>query len=329
MGLTNNPPATPQGPSPAAGWERSVRAKVAGGTHARGLTKELRIGSTRARHDPPLSEIERVVRVALAEDFGGGDVTTNGTAGADTRCRARLLLKETGVVCGLPAARAVFLALDPTADFRALVSDGDRCDAEPTVVAEVVGLARSVLTGERTALNLLGRLSGVATRTARYVEAVTGTGAKILDTRKTTPGLRALEKYAVRCGGGVNHRFGLDGGILVKDNHLVVAGGIPSAVRRLRAAGTQGLPIEVEADTLAQVDEALAVGVDRILLDNMSLDELREAVARVSGRAVLEASGGVSLETVRPIAETGVDFVSVGGLTHSAPSLDVSLEVLQ
>jgi nicotinate-nucleotide pyrophosphorylase (carboxylating) len=306
-----------------------VSATLSGGSRASGVKKEVGTESARARHDPPLAEIERVVRAALAEDVGAGDVTTNGTAGADIRCRARLLLKEAGVACGLPAARAVFLALDPAADFRAVVSDGDRCDAEPTVVAEVVGLARSVLTGERTALNLLGRLSGVATRTARYVEAIAGTGATILDTRKTTSGLRALEKYAVRCGGGVNHRFGLDDGILVKDNHLVVAGGISSAVRRLRAAGTQGLAIEVEADTLAQVDEALAAGVDRILLDNMSPEELREAVARVRGRAVLEASGGVSLDTVRLIAETGVDFVSVGALTHSAPSLDVSLEVLQ
>jgi nicotinate-nucleotide pyrophosphorylase (carboxylating) len=285
-------------------------------------------GKEQNRHEPPLAEIERVARAALAEDVGAGDVTTLGAIGAEARCRARLLLKEPGVVCGLPAAEMVFLALDPEAGFEPLAADGDHRDGDRTVVAEVAGLTRSVLTGERTALNLLGRLSGIATRTARYVNAVAGTGATILDTRKTTPGLRALEKYAVRCGGGANHRFGLDDGILVKDNHLAAAGGISNAVRRLRAAGTRGLPIEVETDTLDQVDEALEAGADRILLDNMAPAELREAVARVAGRALLEASGGVSLETVRAIAETGVDFVSVGALTHSARSLDVSLEVL-
>jgi len=285
-------------------------------------------GKEQNRHDPPRAEIEWVARAALAEDVGAGDVTTLGAIGAEARCRARLLLKEPGVGCGLPAAEMAFLALDPEAEFEPLAADGDHCDGDRTVVAEVVGLTRSVLTSERTALNLLGRLSGIATRTARYVDAVAGTGATILDTRKTTPGLRALEKYAVRCGGGANHRFGLDDGILVKDNHLAAAGGISTAVRRLRAAGTRGLPIQVETDTLDQVDEALEAGADRILLDNMAPAQLREAVARVAGRALLEASGGVSLETVRAIAETGVDFVSVGALTHSARSLDVSLEVL-
>jgi len=272
-------------------------------------------------------DLERFVLAALAEDVGRGDVTTEATVAEDAICTARLLLKEPGVICGLPVADAVFRALDPTVVFEPSAADGDRFE-EPTDVARISGRTRAVLTGERTALNLVGRLSGIATLTRRFVDAIDGTGAEILDTRKTTPGLRALEKYAVRCGGGRNHRFGLDDGILVKDNHLAAAGGISTAVRRLRAAGTRGLPIEVETDTLDQVDEALEAGADRILLDNMAPAQLREAVARVAGRALLEASGGVSLETVRAIAETGVDFVSVGALTHSARSLDVSLEVL-
>jgi len=194
-------------------------------------------------------------------------------------------------------------------------------------VADIEGPARGVLTGERLALNLLGRLSGIATLARRYVDAVEGTGAAILDTRKTTPGLRALEKHAVACGGGTNHRFGLDDGILIKDNHLRLARGVTASVTRMRAVGT-GLSIEVEAETLEQVREAIAARADTILLDNMTPDELREAVALVAGRAKLEASGGVTLDTVRAIAETGVDYISVGALTHSARSLDVSMEVL-
>jgi nicotinate-nucleotide pyrophosphorylase (carboxylating) len=238
-----------------------------------------------------------------------------------------LLLKQPGVVCGLPAAEAVFRALDPEVAFEALVSDGDSIAATPTSVARVEGAARALLSGERTALNLLGRLSGIATLTRRYADAIAGTGAVLLDTRKTTPGLRALEKYAVRCGGGTNHRLGLFDGILVKDNHLRLAGGVREAVERLRAAGS-GLEIEVECDTLDQVAEALAAGADRILLDNMDPALLRRAVELTAGRAELEASGGVTLETIRAVAETGVDVVSVGALTHSARSLDVSMEVL-
>jgi nicotinate-nucleotide pyrophosphorylase (carboxylating) len=219
----------------------------------------------------------------------------------------------------------VFRALDPDVSFEASAADGDRF-SEPTEVARISGRARAVLTGERTALNVLGRLAGIATLTSRFVDAIDGTGAEILDTRKTTPGLRALEKYAVRCGGGRNHRFGLDDGILVKDNHLRAAGGVRPAVERLRATGT-GLPIEVEAETLDDVREALAAGAEQILLDNMTPALMHEAVELVGGRATLEASGGVSLDTVREIAETGVDFVSVGALTHSARSLDVSLEL--
>jgi nicotinate-nucleotide pyrophosphorylase (carboxylating) len=271
-------------------------------------------------------DLDRLVHAALAEDIGGGDVTSEATIDEEATCTARLLLKEQGVVCGLPVAEAVFRALDPELSFEPLAGDGDRAPDVRTDVARISGRSRAVLTGERTALNLLGRLSGIATLTRQFVDAIEGTGAEILDTRKTTPGLRALEKYAVRCGGGRNHRFGLDDGILVKDNHLRAAGGIRPAVDRLRAAGTT-LPIEVEAESLDEVREALAAGADAVLLDNMPPAVMREAVAFAAGRATLEASGGVSLETVREIAETGVDFVSVGALTHSARSLDVSLEV--
>jgi nicotinate-nucleotide pyrophosphorylase (carboxylating) len=269
--------------------------------------------------------LERIVRDALAEDVGTGDVTSEGAIDDDALCTARLLLKEPGVVCGLDAAAAVFCALDQTIDFEPRAADGDLL--EPSELARVEGPARAILTGERTALNVLGRLSGVATLTRRFVEAVAGTEAVILDTRKTTPGLRALEKYAVRCGGGRNHRFGLDDGVLVKDNHLRLAGGIRPAIERIRSA-CPDLAIEVEAETLADVREALAAGADAILLDNMPPATMVEAVVLTRGRAKLEASGGVSLDTVRTIAETGVDFVSVGALTHSARSLDVSLEVL-
>ena len=270
-------------------------------------------------------DLDRIARAALAEDVGRGDVTTEATVAEDATCTATLLLKEPGVVCGLQAAEAVFHALDPSLAFEAFAADGDRFP-DGAEVARISGRTRPVLTGERTALNILGRLSGIATLTRRFVDSIDGTGAEILDTRKTTPGLRALEKYAVRCGGGRNHRFGLDDGILVKDNHLRAAGGVRPAVELLRAAGS-GLPIEVEAETLDDVREALAAGAEQILLDNMPPALLREAVELVDARATLEASGGVSLETVRRIAETGVDFISVGALTHSARSLDVSLEL--
>ncbi|HET7743702.1 MAG TPA: carboxylating nicotinate-nucleotide diphosphorylase [Gaiellaceae bacterium] len=269
--------------------------------------------------------LERAVLAALAEDVGAGDVTTEGTVEEDAVGTAELVLREPGVVAGLRAAEIVFRALDEDVVFEGLAEDGDVVDSAPATVAVVSGSLRGILTGERTALNFLARLSGIATLTNRYVDAVAGTGVEILDTRKTTPGLRALEKHAVACGGGRNHRFGLDDGVLVKDNHLRAAGSVAEAVRGLRGSTT--LPIEVECDTLEQVAEALAARVDAILLDNMSLDELRAAVGLVDGRARLEASGGVSLETVRAIAETGVDEISVGALTHSARSLDVSLEL--
>jgi len=269
--------------------------------------------------------LERAVLAALAEDIGAGDVTTEATVPENALGTAELLVKEPGVVCGLRAAESTFRALDPDIRFEALANDGDVIDEPPVLVARVAGSERAILTGERVALNFLGRLSGIATLTRRYVEAVDGTGAAVLDTRKTTPGLRALEKHAVAVGGGRNHRFGLDDAVLVKDNHLRAAGSVADAVRLVRAASD--LPIEVECETLTQVAEALGADVDAILLDNMTLAELREAVALAAGRARLEASGGVSLDTIRAIAETGVDEISVGALTHSARSLDVSLEL--
>ena len=256
----------------------------------------------------------------LAEDVGEGDLTSLAVIDEDATCAARIVVKEPGVICGLSVAAEVFDRLGATLE--PLAADGDSVESGP--VAHVEGPAQSVLAGERLALNVLGRLSGIATLTRRYVDAVDGTGAVILDTRKTTPGLRALEKHAVACGGGRNHRLGLYDGVLIKDNHLHLAGSLGAAVERSRAAG---VPVEVECDTLDQVHEALAAQVDSILLDNMRAAELREAVELAGGRVRLEASGGVTLETVRAIAETGVDFISVGALTHSARSLDVSMEV--
>jgi nicotinate-nucleotide pyrophosphorylase (carboxylating) len=271
-------------------------------------------------------DIERVVAAALAEDLGSGDATTLALVPEDARCRAELLLEEPGIVCGVPVAAAVFRALDPSVAVEPRLEEGVAVSDVPAVLAEVEGPARAILSGERVALNLLGRLSGIASLTRRYVELTDGTRTAVLDTRKTTPGLRALEKYAVRCGGGSNHRAGLYDGVLIKENHLRVAGGVTAALAALDGHAN-GLPVEVEAETLEQVREALAAGAPRILLDNMSPEEVREAVAVTAGRAELEASGGVSLGTVRAYAETGVDFVSVGALTHSARSLHVSLEV--
>ena len=270
--------------------------------------------------------IDRVVALALAEDVGGGDLTSSALVPAGARCRAELLLEEPGVVCGVPVAAAVFHALDSDVQVEALLEEGALVRDVPVAIAVVEGPARAVLSGERVALNLVARLCGIASLTQRFVELANGTVATILDTRKTTPGLRALEKYAVRCGGGHNHRAGLYDAILVKENHLRITGGISAAVASVRAR-SNGLPIEVEAETLEQVGEALAAGVERILLDNKTPKEIAGAVALVGGRAELEASGGVSLESVRAYAETGVDYISVGALTHSARSLHVSLEV--
>jgi nicotinate-nucleotide pyrophosphorylase (carboxylating) len=268
--------------------------------------------------------LERIVHAALAEDIGAGDVTTEATVPADAVGSAAILVKEPGVVCGLRAVEVTFHTLDPEVAFEAFARDGDAVET-PAIVARVTGSQRAILTGERVALNFLGRLSGIATLTRQYVDAVAGTGTAVLDTRKTTPGLRALEKHAVAAGGGRNHRFGLDDAVLIKDNHLSAAGSIAAAVEHVRKAAD--LPVEVECDSLEQVGEALDAGVDAILLDNMTLDELRQAVRLAGGRARLEASGGVTLETIRAVAETGVDEISVGALTHSARSLDVSLEL--
>jgi nicotinate-nucleotide pyrophosphorylase (carboxylating) len=259
---------------------------------------------------------------ALREDIGDGDLTTAAVVPAGARARARIEQKAAGVPAGLRVAGAVFERVDPELRWHAHAEEG--VWREGGLLAEVAGSAASILTAERVALNFLGRLSGVATVTARYVQAVEGTGARVLDTRKTTPGLRALEKEAVRLGGGVSHRSGLFDAILVKENHAELAGGVGEAARRALAAAA-GVPVEVECATLAEVSEALEAGVTRLLLDNMSVDQLRRAVELAGGRAELEASGGITLETIRAVAETGVDYISVGALTHSAPALDVSL----
>jgi nicotinate-nucleotide pyrophosphorylase (carboxylating) len=270
--------------------------------------------------------VTAVVESALREDIGSGDLTTNLLVPREQRCRAELMLEEPGVVSGLAIAAAVFTALDERVTFTPSVDDGTLIGAVPSSIAELEGPAAAILTGERTALNLVARLSGIATLTRRYVDQVAGTGATVLDTRKTTPGLRALEKYAVRCGGGANHRFGLDDAVLVKENHLRIAGGIAAAASSL-AGQTGELQVELEAETLEQVAEALEAGVERILLDNMTAHQVAQAVELTHGRAKLEASGGITLESIRAYAETGVDFISVGALTHSARSLHVSLEV--
>ncbi len=266
--------------------------------------------------------IDALVARALAEDLGDGDVTSTATVPAEARAAATITQKAPGVIFGLDCAEAVFRALDPDVRLSRRVAEGEWRDGGP--VLDIEGSARAIVSAERTALNFLGRLSGVATLTARHVAAIAGTGARILDTRKTTPGLRALEKAAVAAGGATNHRAGLYDAILIKENHAAAAGGVGEAVRLARAAAPE-LPLEVECRDLAEVDEALAAGAPRILLDNMDLEQLREAVAHVGGRAELEASGGVTLEGLRDIAETGVDFISVGALTHSAPTLDLSL----
>jgi nicotinate-nucleotide pyrophosphorylase (carboxylating) len=266
--------------------------------------------------------ISDVVARALAEDVGDGDVTTLATVPEQTRARATITQKAPGVVFGLELAEETFRSLDAAIEFERLVEEGVWRERGPVLRLE--GSARAVLTAERTALNFLQRLSGVATMTARCVKAIEGTGARILDTRKTTPGLRALEKAAVAAGGGTNHRAGLYDAILIKENHAAIAGGVGEAVRRARARAPE-LPLEVECRTLAEVDEALDAGARRLLLDNMTAEQLRGAVAHVDGRAELEASGGVTLKTLREIAGTGVQFVSVGALTHSAPALDLSL----
>jgi nicotinate-nucleotide pyrophosphorylase (carboxylating) len=270
--------------------------------------------------------IAPVVRAALAEDLGrAGDVTAQACVDADARFGVVFAARKAGVIAGLACARLAMHELDPGAKFELLAADGEAVKPGQAL-AKVEGLARAILSSERTALNLLGRLSGVATLTRAYVDAVAGTRARITDTRKTTPGLRQLEKYAVRCGGGVNHRFGLDDAILIKDNHIAACGGVAEAVKRAKAYAGHLMKVEVEIDGLDQLEDALLHRPDVVMLDNFTTDQLREAVARTAGRAVLEASGGVNLDTVAAIAATGVDVISVGALTHSASVLDIGLD---
>lgn len=275
-------------------------------------------------YDPSLDLIE----LALREDLALGDITSESTVPANRQATATMLAKQDGVISGMETARAVFSRVDPTVDFQALVSDGARV-TRGTPIATITGNARSILAGERTALNLIQRLSGIATITAEYVARLAGAKAIVVDTRKTTPGMRYLEKAAVRHGGGSNHRFNLGDAVLIKDNHLAAVGGanpIRDAVLAAKKRAPHTSKVEVEVVDLAGVREALAAGADIIMLDNMSLDEMREAVGVIDGRALVEASGGITLDAIAAVAATGVDLISSGALTHSAPSLDISLD---
>ncbi len=274
----------------------------------------------------PEAAVKEAVARALAEDVGPGDVTALATVEAHAQCRAVIEARAEGVIAGLPVAREVFQTIDPRISFEEIVGEGERV-SQGTQVTRLAGNTRAMLTAERTALNFLQRLSGIATLAADYVEAVQGTGTRIIDTRKTAPGLRLLDKYAVRVGGGHNHRSGLFDGVLIKDNHLRAAGGVSQAISRARSAVHHLLRIEVEVQTLEEVDEALTAGADVILLDNMELSEVREAARLVEGRCQVEVSGGIDLSTVRALAECGVNYISVGALTHSAPALDLALEI--
>ena len=270
--------------------------------------------------------IAPIIRAALAEDLGrAGDLTSQACVPAEARLSVIWAARRPGVLAGLDCARLALAELAPEAGFIALADDGDTL-SPGQVLARAEAPARAVLAAERTGLNLMGRLSGIATLTRAYVDAVAGTGVRITDTRKTTPGLRQLEKYAVRCGGGVNHRFGLDDAILIKDNHVAACGGVRPALERARATAGHLVKVEIEVDGLDQLAEALPLSPDVIMLDNFSLADLRKAVALTAGRVTLEASGGVDLSTVRAIAETGVQVISVGALTHSAPGLDIGLD---
>lgn len=270
-------------------------------------------------------DLDDFVRRVLAEDLGtDGDVTSKATIAADARFTAEMNCRQAIVVAGLEIAAAFFRALDPVVDVEQLAQDGDRAE-HGTTLMRLGGNARAMLAAERAALNTLQHLSGIATLTRRYVDAIEGTGAVLLDTRKTVPGLRVLDKYAALMGGAHNHRMRLDDGVLIKDNHVAVCGGVGDAVRRAKAANT-GLQVQVEVDRIAQIEPALDAGADRLLLDNMDPAMLREAVRLVGGRVPLEASGGVTLETIRFLAETGVDFISVGRITQSAPAVDIGLD---
>ncbi|MBL1256194.1 carboxylating nicotinate-nucleotide diphosphorylase [Methylocystis sp. Sn-Cys] len=271
--------------------------------------------------------VDDAIRAALAEDLGrAGDITTQATIPARATARAVIAARETGVVAGLPLARAAFRRMDQNIGFEAWLEDGANV-VPRAIVARIDGPARAILSAERVALNYLGRLSGVASLTAQYAARIAHTKAKVCDTRKTTPLLRAFEKYAVRCGGGANHRFGLDDAVLIKDNHIAVAGGVVPALRAAKRFVGHLVKIEIEVDTLAQLKDVLTEGADAVLLDNMTPDDLRRAVEMVGGRMICEASGGVTLDTVAEIAETGVDLISVGALTHSAKVLDLGLDI--
>ena len=279
---------------------------------------------------PALSKllVADAVRAALKEDLGrAGDITTQATIPKTARAKAVIAAREDGVIAGIALAREAFSQIDAAITFESCVEDGAHV-AKGAVVARIEGFADGILSAERVALNFLGRLSGVATLTARFASEIAHTKARVCDTRKTTPLLRSFEKYAVRCGGGANHRFGLDDAILIKDNHIAVAGGVKSALRAAKDFKGHLVKIEIEVDTLEQLREVLAEGADVVLLDNMSLGDLREAVAMIDGRMIVEASGGVTLETIAGIAETGVDLISVGALTHSARVLDLGLDVV-
>jgi nicotinate-nucleotide pyrophosphorylase (carboxylating) len=271
-----------------------------------------------------IREWDDVITRALDEDRGNGDVTTRATISEETNCSGRFLAKESGVICGLPVLVRTYALIDERIQVDCRVADGDTVLAG-SVIAQISGPARGILTGERVALNFIRHLSGIATRTRAAVQAVQGTRTRITDTRKTTPGLRSLEKYAVRMGGGVNHRFNLADGILIKDNHIRAAGGIRQAVERARQAAPHMLKIEVETETAGQIDEALQAGADIIMLDNMSLDEMALAVKQIGGRAVVEASGNMGDKDLKAVAATGVDLISIGALTHSVQALDISL----
>ncbi|RAT99624.1 carboxylating nicotinate-nucleotide diphosphorylase [Brevibacillus sp. Leaf182] len=271
-------------------------------------------------------ELQRKIEEWLQEDVGFGDVTTMSTIPESEQGVGILYAKEAGIVAGLPIAEQVFATVDSTLVFEAKVEEGARVEVGQQI-AEVSGSVRSILSGERLALNLMQRLSGIATKTSEYAAAVAGTKARVVDTRKTTPGLRPLEKYAVRVGGGYNHRFALYDAVMIKDNHIKGAGGIAQAVAAARAVIPHTMTVEVEAESFEQVQEALAAGADTIMLDNMSLDQMVEAVEYINGRAIVEASGGVSLETIGDIAKTGVDIISVGALTHSVKAFDISLDL--
>jgi len=271
-------------------------------------------------------EVDTIVSKALNEDIGAGDITSKLVIPEDAQAEMVFVTREDIVVCGIPVLKRLYDKLESRVEVTELCKEGDHI-VGGTEILRVKGFARELLSTERVALNLLQRMCGIATLTSKYVDAVKGTNVKILDTRKTTPCIREIEKYAVYIGGGTNHRMRLDDGILIKDNHISIAGGVAVAVKKAKDGNQTGLKIEVECDTIEQVGEAIEAGADIILLDNMDTDTLREAVKLASGKVLLEASGGVTLETVRQIAETGVDFISVGALTHSAPAVDIGLDI--